>query len=65
MIFAFIAVAVVIVVAAVVLEGQRRQALGRVAGSLGFSFTGGQHALPEITGPGRVLSLHPGSAASP
>lgn len=43
----FAAVALVIVTAAVVLEGQRRQSLSRVAQGLGFQFTGGQHVLPE------------------
>jgi hypothetical protein len=43
----FISVAMIIVVAALVLEWQRRQALERVAMDLGFAFTGGQHALPE------------------
>lgn len=42
----FIAVAVIIVVAAVVFEGKRRQSLGRVAHDLGFSYTAGQHRLP-------------------
>lgn len=45
--YVFIAVAVVIVVAAFYLEGQRRNALERVAAGLGFEFTGGQHGLPE------------------
>ena len=45
--YVFAAVALIIVAAAVYLEGQRRTALASVAGGLGFEFTGGQHALPE------------------
>lgn len=45
-IWVFLAVAAVIVVAAVYVETQRRDALARVASDLGFSFTRGQHALP-------------------
>ena len=45
-IWIFVAVAVLIVGAALYLDGQRRQALKRVAGELGFQFVGGQHPLP-------------------
>lgn len=43
----FAAVALVIVAAAIYLEGQRSHALARVATGLGFQFTGGQHPLPR------------------
>jgi len=45
--YLFAAVAVVIVVAAIYLEGRRRDALEQVAAELGFVFTRGQHRLPE------------------
>lgn len=47
MIWVFVAFAVLCVAAFLVLEGQRRQSVGRVAESMGFSLTGGQHRLPE------------------
>jgi len=45
-IWIFVSVAVLIVGAAIYFEGQRRQALARVANELGFQFTAGQHPLP-------------------
>lgn len=45
-IWIFVAVAVLIVGAALYLEGQRRHALARVASDLGLELTGGQHPLP-------------------
>jgi hypothetical protein len=46
-IWVFFVVAAVIVVAAIYVETQRRTALDQVASRLGFSFTGGQQALPD------------------
>ena len=46
-IWIFAAVALLIVGAALYLEGQRRQSLARVAAGLGFEFTPGQHQLPS------------------
>lgn len=46
-IWVFVAVAFLIVGAALYLEGQRHQALARVASELGFEFTAGQHPLPR------------------
>ncbi len=43
----FIAVAVLIVVVALYVEGRRRDALADVAAEIGFAFTGGQHPLPD------------------
>lgn len=47
MLWAFVAFAVLCVAAFLVFEGQRRHAVERVAESMGFSLTAGQHRLPE------------------
>jgi hypothetical protein len=48
MIWAFVVFAVLCIAAFLILEGQRRQSVERVADSMGFSFTGGQQRLPEV-----------------
>ena len=47
MTWVFVAFAVLCVSVFLVVEGQRRQSVERVAESMGFSFTGGQHRLPD------------------
>jgi hypothetical protein len=47
MIWVFVAFAVLCVSVFLVVEGQRRQSVERVAETMGLSFTGGQHRLPD------------------